>query len=819
MKRIYLLVTSIILWVIFWIGCFLYLFTDLLDSIESIELILIIGTFAFSIIVLGMILFVLVSQYKSQIKNLNNRLARWSKLSPRVNQVGDDAFHELPIGILILDDDQQEIKWVNNYAKKIFETKLVDKQVSDISESMAEFIKTNPKDPVTISVKDHKFEVIYKQELKVLYLFDVTSREKAKEEYISHLPAIGIMNLDNFEDNMANFDISEQSSIKGEYLSTIADWVENYNGYLKPYGDNRMVMLVKRKKLEEMMSKRFDILERIRDISLKYNIRVTISIGIASWDLDYDELSDYAQNAIELAEKRGGDQAVVNIQHQKIAYFGAKLESISKSSRVNARQSAQTIKDLFDHADQVFIMGHDQTDLDSFGSMIATLKMSLSSPDVASYLIIDEDKLDPTTSDVYKILKQNKSSALKHVITTESALNKATKDTLLVILDTQNSDIVHSKELLSLNLKTAIIDHHRGNENSIDGDFTFIDPGSSSTVELLMELLSFYPREVLIDPLEASIMYAGLIVDTNTFTYRTNARTFEVASKLKDYGADTIMVKTWLRNDLNRIISQNNLLSGIEVYLDRFAIVKTNQIYEDRAFIAQVSQALLEVKDIDAAFTIVNLNDHVVGISARSFGAINVQVIMEEMGGGGHLNSAATQIKDVSVEDAYKQLKHILELEYGGDNTPMKVILLEDVKGKGKKDQIIEVAGGYANYLITAKQALPATDENLKQLEKQKEELRKEEEKLIALMKKIASEIEGKSVTLTIQVGQDGKRFGSITSKQIVEAFEQKHHVSIDKKKLELQTDITSAGIYPVVVSLDKGIKATFEVNIIERRD
>src|SRR5690606_36462534 len=135
----------------------------------------------------------------------------------------------------------------------------------------------------------------------------VTSRENVKLEFIKNLPAIGILNLDNFEDNMTNFDISEQTSIKGEYLSAIADWVDEYNGYLKPYGDNRMVMLIKRKRLEDMMAKKFDILEHIRDISINYGIRVTLSIGIASWDLEYDELSDYAQNAIELAEKRGGD--------------------------------------------------------------------------------------------------------------------------------------------------------------------------------------------------------------------------------------------------------------------------------------------------------------------------------------------------------------------------------------------------------------------------------------------------------------------------------------------------------------------------------
>ncbi|MBN3490857.1 50S ribosomal protein L9 [Acholeplasma equirhinis] len=819
MKRFLVVFISILIF----IGSFAFLailiYQDLQGSVDELMMI------AFGLAFVSAIIFNVASlilsriKYKNQITNLQNRLARWSKLSPRVNQIGDDAFQGLPIGIIVLDEELTEVKWVNNFAKEIFGTKLIDKNLGEINTALEDYIKSGSQDRITIAVNNDKYEVNYKKDLQVIYLFNVTERENVKLEFIKNLPAIGIINLDNFEENISNFDISEQSSIKGEYLSTIADWVEEYNGYLKPYGDNRLIMLTKRKKLEEMMANKFDILERIRSISSKYQIRVTVSIGIASWDLEYDELSDYAQNAIELAEKRGGDQAVVNIQNQKIAYFGAKQETTAKASRVNVRQSALELRDILDKTETLFIQGHNQTDLDSFGSMIATLKMALTAPDITPYLVVDEEKLDPSTSYVLSILKQNNHPILKYLISTEKALEKANEDTFMLIVDTQNPGIVHSPELLQKGMKLGVIDHHRGNEESIEGEYSFVDSSASSTIELIIELINFFNREISIDPLEASIMYGGLVVDTNTFTYRTTARTFDVAARLKDFGADSILVKTWLRNDLNKTVELNNLFASVEIFLDRFAIVKSEKIYHDRAFIAQVSQALLDIKNIDAAFAIVKIDMNTVGISARSFGAVNVQVIMEQMGGGGHLNSAATQMKDVKVNDAYLQLKNIIELEHGGTTEPMKVILLEDVKGKGKKDQIIEVAGGYANYLITAKQAMPATDENLKKLSEQKEIERQQEIKYLNLMKKIASEIEGKSVTLSLAVGADGKRFGSITSKQIVEEFERKHGVVIDKKKIDLATDITSAGIYPVTVHLDKGVKASFEVNIIEKRD
>jgi cyclic-di-AMP phosphodiesterase len=190
---------------------------------------------------------------------------------------------------------------------------------------------------------------------------------------------------------------------------------------------------------------------------------------------------------------------------------------------------------------------------------------------------------------------------------------------------------------------------------------------------------------------------------------------------------------------------------------------------------------------------------------------------MEAFGGGGHLNSAAAQIQNQSIDEVYQQLKTYLELEYGGGGELMKVILLEDVKGKGKKDDVIEVASGFGQFLITQKKALQATDENLAQLNKAKEEAFQAAQRHIDLMKKLKSEIDGKKVTLGIQIGQDGKLFGSVTTKQIVESFEEAHHILIDKKKVELSSDINSVGIYTATVQLHKDIKATFEVHIIEK--
>jgi ribosomal protein L9 len=324
-------------------------------------------------------------------------------------------------------------------------------------------------------------------------------------------------------------------------------------------------------------------------------------------------------------------------------------------------------------------------------------------------------------------------------------------------------------------------------------------------------------EEIHITPKEATMMYAGLIVDTNNFTYRTGSRTFEVAAQLKDLGADTSEVKTWLRKDYLRTMEINKLLNDVEIFMDHFAFVITKDIYDDRILLAQVADAALQINDIDAAFAISRMDDDTVGVSARSFQKVNVQVLLENIGGGGHFSVAAAQVKNKSIKQVVDELKNIIELEYAQGGDLVKVILLEDVKGKGKKDQVIDVANGYGQFLVNQKKALLATDENLAVLEKQKQEALEENQRHIALMKSLKNEIDGKKVTLKIQIGQDGKMFGAITTKQIVEAFEQEHHILIDKKKVELQSEINSVGIYTAFVTLHKDIKAQFEVHIVEK--
>jgi ribosomal protein L9 len=796
------------------ISVYLYIpYLSIQSGDELARLLLLIGSTIFVFVMLY-IMFSIQSRIK--VKTLQNRLSMWTKLSYHVNQVGDEVFNELPIGIIALDDDF-EIKWANPHAKTIFDPKMTGKLLKDIHPQL-HMLAMNNKVNFMISVKNDTYDVIYRPEFKFFYLFNQTERETVKKLYEDHLPALGIIYLDNLDEAISSLDVLEQSSLKGEYLAAIADWANKYDGFLKPYDDERLVVMLYRKQLSLMIQDKFDILDKVRQISTQNQVRISISMGIASWDVDYEELGIYAQNAIELAEKRGGDQVVVNIQDQKIQYFGAKTNASAKSSRVSVRINAQTIRDFIEKSSNVFIMGHNQSDLDAFGSMIAVMHMARASKKQA-LLVLEEQKCDLTTQKIIDILKKEVPEYQANYVLPEEAIRQMNENSLLIVVDSQSPKIVMAPEVLEKTQKLIVIDHHRVGEESFDSDFSFIEPYASSTIELVMELLNFYNLEDEIDitPLEATIMYGGLIVDTNNFSYRTSSRTFEVASKLKELGADITEAKLWLRRDLLRTLEINRLLNKVDIFLDKFAFVVTSEVYDDRILLAQVAEALLSINGIDAAFMISRLGNDTVGISARSYQQVNVQLLMEALGGGGHLNSAAAQVKNQSVAEVYEQLKTYLELEYGGGGEIVKVILLEDVKGKGSKDQVIEVASGYGQFLVNQKKALLANEENLAALNKAKEEAFEAQQRHLDLMKKLKSEIDGKKVTLGIQIGQDGKLFGAVTTKQIVEAFEAAHHITIDKKKVELSSEINSVGIYTASVYLHKDIKAVFEVHIIEK--
>ena len=752
---------------------------------------------------------------KSKIRDLEERIEVWNQLSYHVSQAGDEATNNLPVGILVYGEDDK-IKWANDYLKQNFKSRLIELSIAEVIPQVIDYLGSKTRSFV-IEVEGEFYDVLNYRDQKVLYFFNVTEREKIQTKYNNRIPAFGIIRLDNLEESLKDYDMQEKSTIRGQFLGEISDYVSEYGAYLQSY-DDMLVMVLDKESLYQMIDNKFDILNKTREIASKNHVRVSVSIGVACYDVEAAELGQLAQSAVELAEKRGGDQVVVNIQNQKMQYFGGKSNALEKNSLVTARIQATALREAIEASTNVYICGHIGADADCLGAMIGTLRMALSSEKDA-YIVYDHSKADSSLENVYKALEEESPEIFERIIPLEDVDIKT--NSLLIICDTQSPNILMFKELFGNIKRVAVIDHHRRGEIGFDNAIvSYIEPSASSTVELVTEMFAFYNKSIKFEPIDVCAMLSGIVIDTNNFTFRTSARTFEAASILRQLGADMIRVRTLIRSNLEIEQEVATLVTSAEIYRNKFAlaIMPKDKTAPARSFLAMVSDKLMHIDGVDAAFTIGYLDEKTIGISARSFEKFNVQVVMEELGGGGHLSNAATQIQNTTIEEAVDKLCEILKAndEFEGEER-MKVILLQDVKGRGVKDQIIDVANGYGNYLLTNKLAVLATEENITKVEQAKAQALIDEENHLQVMLKLKNEIEAKKINLYIRVGADGRSFGHITTKQICEEYEAQTGIRLDKRKINLPSDINSVGIYTATVDLHKKVQANIEINVLEK--
>lgn len=807
MKKIFLYIVSIIIL----ITGIVLIYPIVYDLSNQARLRLGMSLFVFFFFFLIILVIYSFSQNQN-IKKLENRLEIWQKLTYHVNQVGDELFNQLPIGIIALDDDN-DIKWANPTIKMIFSNKIINKPLKDISQYLDSKIKE--KNKFSFEYANEVYEVWYKQEFNFLYFFTKTEQYKLQKKYHNNLPCIILMSLDNLEESLLNLSVSEQSLLKGQYFSTIADWSSKYSSYLQQVSEDKLIALTKRENLEKMIDEKFNILEKIRQISIKNNLRVSLSMGISSWDSSFESQGVYSKNALDLAEKRGGDQAVVNVENKKIQYFGAIQDAQVKSSRIDARIKAESLKQKLDFCDQVIIVGHKNADLDAIGSMFGMYEMA-SAIQKNTYLYMPENHLDQTAKKVLEELKHD----IGNLRIIENKITNITDKTIVILCDTQSKNLVMDKNLILSKDRMVVIDHHRANDDSIEADLNYIEPYASSTAELVSEIMNFFNQSVTINvrPEVSTVMYSGIVVDTNNFTIRTGPRTFEAAARLKEAGADTQKVNRWMSQELSRLKLINKMLEKATIEEKEFLILENNDKVVDRVLLAKASNYGLLVENIEVVFAIGLLPDNKIHVSARSKGKINVQIFMESLGGGGHLSSAATQIADMKLSEVKEKIISKIKLEYGKEVESMKIILLEDIKGRGRKDEVIEVAGGFGQYLLNQNKALIASEENLEKIKKKIQIIAEEKRKHNDLLNKIKKDIDQKNITIVAKFGEGGKLFGAITNKNIVDEFDKTHGITIDKKKIHVSSEINSVGIYNVNVKLSKDIMASFDLKIVDQK-
>ncbi|QWB99802.1 50S ribosomal protein L9 [Mycoplasmatota bacterium] len=769
-----------------------------------------------SVIYFGILIFELISSQRTKrIKQLESKIRETNLINKRKLNNEDIALNYLPVGIVIY-DDEYNVDFANNAAKDYFSNVLVNRPKNVLNKVLFDNVERRI-GKFSITQYDKIYDVIHYPKNKTVYLFEVTEREEVKQKYHDNQNVIGIISLDNFVEATANMDYQNKSSIEGAILAILNNWCQDHNIYFVSLRVDKAVMITNRKKLDEFMEEGFSILERVSDTAEENDIRVSLSIGIASFDTHIAELGEAAEDALQLAIDRGGDQVVVNLKNQPTKFFGGKSNTVEKRSKITAKVNSRALSDYFESANEVFIMPHKTTDIDALGAAIGLLEMAIAKNKKAK-IIIDFDDIDQTCQKVLNMLEHEYIKLLEYVIEPEEALPNVDNDTLLILVDHHSTNQSNTPEMVSKTKNIIVIDHHRRIEDTIpDLLLNYVEPYASSSVELVTELIDFFKEEVSIHKFEATIMLAGMMIDTNNFSNRTGSRTFEAAASLRQKGADPSQARLILRESLDDIKTKSNLVNKARIIHERFAITALDEVdMTDRVQLAKTADELLEIDNIIAAFAVGKIDGSTIGISARSINDFNVSIIMEKFGGGGHLNNAAAQLKNTNTDDIIEKIEKLIESTYKEESN-MKVILIKDVKGKGKKGDVIEVATGYGNYLLTSKHAIKANTANMEALEDERQELKEKENKAKKKALDLKERIEKSPIKLYVKLGESGKLFGSINTKQIADELKKQYDISVDKRKIDLDDKINTLGNFDIDVKLHKDIVATIDVQVLEK--
>lgn len=485
---------------------------------------------------------------------------------------------------------------------------------------------------------------------------DVTGMEELKERYNSEKPCVAKIQVDNYDQLIDSSGVAPKLGLSSEIDKIIRKWAARINASVSRVKSSSYVVWFEQQYLDRLVAGKFDLLDEVRNLETGADFPASLSMGVGVGGKSMTQTEEYANAALDLALGRGGDQAVVK-RNIKIEYYGGKLQTVEKSNKGKSRIVGHALKQLIEQAGKIFVMGHRYPDMDSFGAALGIMRLcSLSEKE--PFIVIDD-----FNDSLQAIFRQARESENYKFISSEKAIPMAEPEDLLIVVDTHRPSMVQCRELLDICEKIVVIDHHRKVEEFIENPvLAYMESYASSTSELVAEILQYMTTKKVLLKLEAEALLAGMTVDTNGFAVKTGVRTFEAAAWLRRQGADPTEVKRFFQEDFYNIRLKATAMSTAEIYEGGIAITTCEQVMPDAQLIcAQVADQLLTIKGVKASFVVGRNNEMKTVISARSLGEINVQIIMEKFGGGGHLTTAAAQV-DTSIDETVNKIKNILEV-------------------------------------------------------------------------------------------------------------------------------------------------------------
>lgn len=492
-----------------------------------------------------------------------------------------------------------------------------------------------------------------------LMLFDITELTALKEEIqnIKMVPAV--VYIDNYEETVEHIEIVKRSLLSAVIDRKITQYFQNVGGIVQKIEKDKYFVIFEHRYLEKLEEAKFSILEDVKGIKVGNDVEVTLSVGIGTGGKSYLESVEFANAAINIALGRGGSQAVVK-ECGKVSYYGTHGKEIERTTRVKARVKAQALHEMMETHDNVIVMGHAISDIDAFGAGIGVYAAArVLGKKTQIVLNTITSSLRPLVDNIVEMDE----SAEDMIINSEEALKAVNSNTLLVVVDTNKANYTECPDLLKKCSSIVVFDHHRQGDGQIENPtISYIEPYASSACEMIAEMLQYFSDQVKLYPQEADCIYAGMLIDTNNFMTKTGVRTFEAAAYLRRSGASMTRVRMLLREDMDSYKARAGVVRDAEVYRGMFAIsyFHSDGVDSPTIICAQAANELLDIVGIKASFVLTNYQDKVY-ISARSIDEIDVQMIMEKIGGGGHLNVAGAQLKDATIESAKIMIEQILD--------------------------------------------------------------------------------------------------------------------------------------------------------------
>ena len=494
--------------------------------------------------------------------------------------------------------------------------------------------------------------------LYILYIFDETEMNRVLAENREMRPVVGLVYMDNYEEVMERTDEVHQSLLSVLVERKISKYFAASGGLIKKLEKDKYMVIMNQKGLNELIADYFSILEAVKIINIGNDMRMTASIGIGLGGMNYQENFNYARGAIEMALGRGGDQAVVK-NNEEMTFYGGKTQQSEKNTRVKARTKAQAMRELILSTENVLTMGHSQTDMDSFGAAVGVYKAARTVGKPA-HIVLGE--INTNIRGWVNAFRESKDFDPGMFISHEEAIAMTDENTAVIIVDTNRSSRVECPEILQQTDTIALLDHHRQSADTLQSaSLSYIEPSASSACEMIAEILQYFEESVRLSSLEADCLFSGIVMDTNNFMSKTGVRTFEAAAYLRRCGADVTRVRKALRDNVDIYKARADAVSNAETFMDCYAlsICRADGIEDPNVAGAQAANELLNIIGVKASF-VVTPYDGKAYISARSIDEANVQLVMERLGGGGHLNMAGAQLENVSAEEAIERIKQVL---------------------------------------------------------------------------------------------------------------------------------------------------------------